>query len=247
MVPLFVMFAITALCIYLWKKGRRIWLIVWAVFVLHLLPVPGIFRIGGYFAAERYTYIPSIGPFLLIGLGVSLMWEKSRGRKRYSFLNRKLFIPIITVIVFLLCTLTVKQINTWHDNMTLWTRELKIYPDVEFAHHNRAIAYIKRNDYSNAIKDLDKAIILNPVFAKQYKAYTNRCGAYEKLGNLERAMRDCSRALEIDPQDIMAYFNRGIVLLKMGKNNRAAEDFQKAAMLGDEKAKEILEKIENAL
>lgn len=58
---------ITATCIVIAKK-RQVWLSVWSYHVVTLLPVIGIVQVGSQAMADRYTYLPSLGPFLTIGL-----------------------------------------------------------------------------------------------------------------------------------------------------------------------------------
>jgi hypothetical protein len=58
---------ITVLCAYTWRR-HKVWSALWAYYVVTLLPVLGIITIGEQAAADRYTYMPSIGPFLLAGL-----------------------------------------------------------------------------------------------------------------------------------------------------------------------------------
>ncbi|GMR04703.1 MAG: hypothetical protein BMS9Abin23_0605 [Thermodesulfobacteriota bacterium] len=60
------------------KIQKKIFLSVWLFYLITLLPVIGIIKVGEQVAADRYTYLPSIGPFLLVGLGVALLLEKAR-------------------------------------------------------------------------------------------------------------------------------------------------------------------------
>ncbi len=66
---------ITAACIVMVKK-QKLWLAVWGYYVITLLPVIGIVQVGDQAMADRYTYLPSISPFLITGLGVVWCFEK---------------------------------------------------------------------------------------------------------------------------------------------------------------------------
>jgi hypothetical protein len=50
------------------KKKQNLLLSVWGYYVISLLPVIGLIQVGGQSMADRYTYLPSIGPFFLMGL-----------------------------------------------------------------------------------------------------------------------------------------------------------------------------------
>lgn len=63
------------------------------------------------------------------------------------------------------------------------------------AYNNRGVAYVRLEQYGQAIEDYDEAIRLDPQYAK---AYGNRSDAHEKLGQQELADRDYAKAVEIE-------------------------------------------------
>jgi len=216
--------AISVFCIWAWKRGWKIFMAIWAFYVVTLLPVLGIIQVGSQAAADRYAYIPSIGPFLLIGLGVSLIWEKSK----------KLTILTSILILSLLSVLTVRQIKIWSNSITLWSYELKRYPDNKTAYISRANAYAFSGSYMEALKDLDRVITLNPDFAG---AYNNRGKTYYALENNQQAIKDFSKAIELNPEDAKAYNNRGIAYSTVENYKQAIKDFSKSIGLNPEDAK----------
>jgi Flp pilus assembly protein TadD len=74
-------------------------------------------------------------------------------------------------------------------------------------------------------------------------AYNNRGFAHFSKEEFEKALTDYSRAIELEPMDFGFYRNRGTLYVRVGKNDKAIQDFQKAAKLGDEKTQELLKKI----
>ena len=216
---------ITLFCIRAWRKNQKIFLAVWVFYVVTLLPVLGIIQVGSQAAADRYTYIPSIGPFLLIGLGISLVWEKSYVKDRAFILNRKLIILTSILILFLLSVLTVKQIKIWKDSITLWTHELEKYPDEEVAFISRANAYIGAGDYQKAISHLDKVIEKDSRYAE---AYYNRAKVYEYLGDSQKVINDLNKAIKINPEYTGAYINRSHAFVISGEYIQALKDLDRA-------------------
>jgi tetratricopeptide (TPR) repeat protein len=216
---------ITISCIYLWYKGKQIWSAVWTYYVITLLPVLGIVRIGAQAAADRYTYLPSLGPFLLVGLSAALLWERVY-IKKHDLMLRKSFILIPLVLILVpLCATTVKQIKIWKDGITLWNTELKLFPDSSVAHKNRGVAQDNIGNYRKAIEDYSKAIKLNPLYAE---AYVNRGIVYAKSGRYQEAIENFNMAIMINPKAIFAFYNRGLYYKRLGEYQGAIKDFDTA-------------------
>jgi hypothetical protein len=76
-----VLIGITAACMTLMKKNK-LWLSSWAYYIVTLLPVLGIVQVGGQSMADRYTYLPSLGPFLITGLGAAWISGKANILKK---------------------------------------------------------------------------------------------------------------------------------------------------------------------
>ena len=214
---------ITVLCMWSLKK-QMVFSAVWAYYIVTLLPVLGIIHVGPQAAANRYTYLPSLGPILLIGLGVSWLWEKADVKQKGLNIIRISIIITSISILSILSILTIKQIDIWSDSIKLWSKELELYNNF-IAYFNRADAYLIRGNYNNAIKDIDMAIILNP---KDELAYYNRGLAYERLGDYDKAMNNYNMAINLNPRFEYAYNIRGILNYKIENYEQAIQDFNKA-------------------
>lgn len=200
-------------------KRNSLFAATWFYYLITLLPVIGILKVGKYAVADHFSYLPSLGPFLLIGLGISVVFEK-----RYRFAIGSSLI----LIVALLSYKTVKQIAVWHDSMTLWAYEIKLYPNTQLAHNNRGIVHLGLNDYRQAIISFDKAIKLDP---KYPEPYLNRSIAYFKLGNYQQAIKNLDIAIELNPRFAEAYYNRGLVFSELENYEQARIAFNKAIEL----------------
>jgi regulator of sirC expression with transglutaminase-like and TPR domain len=220
--------AITALCIFLWRRGNSIWITVWAYFVITLLPILGIVRVGAYFAAERYTYMPSIGLFLLIGVGVALLWEKADRKEPVFLLNKKLIISVCVLTIVFLSIITVRQTRVWKDSITLWNHELEIYPKNQFALPNRAKAYAESGDIQNALDDLNRAIRENPLSSL---AYIGRAQVYIQVQKYEEAIKDLDNYIKIKPDSPNGYGDRCGAHLQLGNAQQAINDCSRAIEL----------------
>ena len=62
-------------------------------------------------------------------------------------------------------------------------------------------------------------------------ALRNRCGILYTSGEFDRALADCNKAAEMDPQSAIAFDRRGLIWFKKGELDRAIADFDQALRL----------------
>jgi hypothetical protein len=74
---------VTAVSVVIVKK-QKLWLTVWGYYVITLLPVLGIVQVGSQAMADRYTYLPSLGPFFIMGLITAEIYERVTSAKQGS-------------------------------------------------------------------------------------------------------------------------------------------------------------------
>jgi tetratricopeptide (TPR) repeat protein len=207
------------------KRGRKLWLAVWSYYVITLLPVLGIVQVGEQSMADRYTYLPSIGPFLAAGLCLAWAYERFLHRKIFF---KKLFAVALLCLLFSMSYLTIKRIETWKDSLTLWSDVIEKDPTVHFAFNNRGLAYREAGAYDRAMEDYNRAISLKPDF---FRAYNNRGVILIERGMLDEALDDFNRASELNPDFYETYMNRGVVYDKKGLFDKAMDDFSMAVSL----------------
>lgn len=219
--PLLILLSVT-FSILLLSKKRRLFPAVWFYYIVTLLPVIGIVKVGGHSMADRYAYLPSIGPLLIIGLSLSILLHR--------FQKKQWLVVIPIVIIGLFSFKTMKQTKIWHDSVTLWTHEINLLPSVYIAYNNRGNAYLEQGKYQYAIEDYSKAIKKAMEIGRGNKnapIYNNRGNAYYRLKNLEQAVCDYDSAIQIDPQFTVAYINRGNAYNELGNREKAIADYNK--------------------
>jgi tetratricopeptide (TPR) repeat protein len=229
-------------------RGPRAWLpAAWAFYVVTLLPVLGILQVGGQSRADRYTYLPSLAPFLLAGVALARL---------------KHAVPVSLALSAALSALTVRQIATWRDSITLWERVAEAYPDASpIVHTNLANAYrtgarlddavreyrralaLERHPFTldglgitlldqgrvqEAIAQLEQAVALQPRYAK---AHRNLWFAYRRAGREDLAIQSIHRALAADPGYADAWSNLGISLAVHRRLPQAEQAFERALRL----------------
>ncbi|MGB7906864.1 MAG: tetratricopeptide repeat protein [Syntrophobacteraceae bacterium] len=194
----------------------------WLWFAGTLVPVIGIVQVGNQAMADRYTYIPLIGLFVMAAWGIpELMkkWQPTRPpRKEPLFALPALILPCLLIVTWI-------QVGYWRNSIALYDHSLKVASPSAVILCNRGVAYSKIGDYRQAISDYDRAIEINPQHAG---AYDNRGSVYAELGNHRQAILDYDRAIEINPKYAEAYNDRGITYGKLGNYKRAIEDYDRA-------------------
>ncbi len=219
---------ITTACIVMVKK-QRIWLTAWGYYAATLIPVLGIVQAGGQAMADRYTYLPSLGPFLIAGLMSAVVSEKAgRARKR----GRVVSITAVLFILISLLFLTVRQIGVWRTGMDLWNYVIQKEPDnAPPAYYNRGQIFMNGGRFDKAIGDYSMAIRLNPAYQE---AVYNRGLAFEKSGQPARAAEDYERAISLNPSNYQAFNNRGVLYAAAGSYDKAIDFFTRALIIKPE-------------
>jgi tetratricopeptide (TPR) repeat protein len=224
---------ITVLCAVLAIKKHKMWLTAWGYYVVTLVPVLGIVQVGGQSMADRYTYLPSLGPFLVIGLGTAWLWEKARAQQKPGPFVKLFIGSAAACMVFFLSFATIEQTGVWKNSLSLWTYVIAREPDVSLAYNNRGLTYDELGRLDLAIEDFDRAIELDP---SDHKAYTNRGMLYGKMGRFDKAIADFEQAIVLEPSHAEAYNNLGIAYAKVGLVDKALEQFNKTILIDPDQA-----------
>ncbi len=160
------------------RGGRKV-AFAFLFFLLTIAITLPMFFVGRTFAADRFTYIPSIGfAFLIATVVQPKHW------------------PIIAIVAALLGAGTFARSRVWHDSLTLWTSVIETDPQIALPYNARAAALASMGDRRAALRDLDRAIALEPCYAM---ALRNRIVVTQRLGDSAAAARDieqlrrCSR------------------------------------------------------
>ncbi len=219
----FALLAVATIFCVITAKRHKFFLAAWAYYIVTLIPVSGIVQVGGQAAADRYAYLPSLGPFMLAGAGAGYLISRCKTQVRIFCL------AVIMVLFAVLAILTVRQTSVWKDTLSLWSRTIDIYPDsIPVVHLNRGKEYMKRGDYKKSIEDFDIAIRLVPGYTE---AYLSRGMCYGLSGQPEKAIPDFTMAIELNPKDPNPYHNRGVAYLNSGEFTKAADDIKKSIEL----------------
>jgi tetratricopeptide (TPR) repeat protein len=145
--------------------------------------------------------------------------------------------------------------------ISAYTRAIELDPQYADAYNNRGVDYMFQKDYPAALMDYTRSIELAPTDLAYYNrgsilfylqkheeaiadftagiklkasalGYAKRGNAYQQTNRSALALADYERAIEVDPKFGRAYVLRGLLLLKNGGQDAAAQkDLEKGFQL----------------
>jgi len=148
LVPVMFFLGMTFFCVYQVFRNRPYWLTGWLYYLVTILPVVGLVKVGGQAAADRYTYLPLLS--LYMGAGVAIAWIIRRLWVSYG--GRTLVIMTMLLGGIALGTATARQVPVWQNDENAWNRVIDLYPGkVVKAHQNLGNVYYENGEIDKAI------------------------------------------------------------------------------------------------
>jgi protein O-mannosyl-transferase len=221
---------ITIVCLVIQKK-QKFWLVAWGYYVITLIPVLGIVQVGGQSMADRYTYLPALGPFLVMGIAAAWLWKKINSFMRWSLIAKTVSISFAFLILLSLSYLTVKQIGVWKNDVSLWTNVIDNSPEpILQAFTSRSMAFFSLGQFNQAIGDFTSIISLDP---RSFPAYFYRGLSFYKTGQFEKAITDFTHASMLTRNNPGIFISRGLAYNNINRPELALQDFKTACGMGD--------------
>jgi tetratricopeptide (TPR) repeat protein len=190
----------------------------WFWFIGMPIPVIGLVLVGNCAYADRYTYIPYIGLFIMVAWGLPELLSRWVYRRYALATSAVVALTVLGVIAH-------RQVSYWSNSVVLFSHAIEVTRDNYIAYYNRGTAYIKLDRWQEAIEDYGHTIRIK---SNYFDAFYNRGIAYGKLDRWQEVIEDYSQAIRIRPDHAEAYNSRGIAYGKLGRGTEAIEDFSRA-------------------
>ena len=235
-----------------WRRSCPYLLVGWFWFLGMLVPVIGLVQVGDQARADRYMYLPLIGPALALAWGIT-EFARTSARRRFCGAASAVALAALTVAAW-------RQVDYWRDSEALWTRAvsctsgnwlalnnlgslhlkkadrvdqaigefnaaLAIRPDLSLPHDNLAVALVCRGDFKAAIFHFQKAREISPDVAHVYNDFAL---ALASAGQTGLAIGYYEQALRIQPEYAEAHNNLALTLQADGQLVKAIDHFRKA-------------------
>jgi tetratricopeptide (TPR) repeat protein len=187
-------------------RRRPYWFVGWFWFLGTLLPVIGLTKGWLDFMADRFTYVPQIGIFVVAVWSISEWAKASRGRQQAA-------VAAGIAAVVASGILSIRQIEFWRDSGRLFEHAVDVTDNNAFAEYSLG-CYLQANGrIHDALQHYRRAVKIVP---ENVQVLNNLGSALYAEGDLVEAEAACRRALQLDPHNADAHYNLANVLSASG-------------------------------
>ncbi|MFQ5455772.1 MAG: tetratricopeptide repeat protein [Nitrospirota bacterium] len=183
---------------------------------------------------EHRLYLPSIGFFVIIAIGIVKLMDivkSSRKSSIHNYLLPTTYYCFLIGIIFFQSVWTYERNFVWRNGLTLWSDNVIKSPDSSYANNNLGAEYGRMGDTNKAIELYKKAIVISPEYSE---AYNNLGVIYARIGDMDKAIELYKKAIVINPEYSEAYNNLGIAYDKKGDMDKAIKLYKKAIVINPE-------------
>jgi protein O-mannosyl-transferase len=209
------------------RARRRPYLLVgWLWYLGTLVPVIGLVQVGTQSMADRYTYVPLIGVFVM---GV---WSVSDLTGRWA--GRRVALPAAAGAIIIACTVAARaQVTHWQDAWSLWTHALAVTHDNDAAHIAVGAMLGMQGRVDDAVVHFREAVRIAPESSAAHRALGK---ALTTLGRFDEGVEHLSMAVLRQPTSSEALDDLGTALAENGKPGEAIPRYLEALRLDPNRA-----------
>ena len=212
-----ILIIISVAAIYLAKK-KRFFLVGWLWYLGTLVPVIGLVQIGPQAMADKYTYLPLTGIFIIIAWAVE---DLCRRRPALRFVSCVVAMLLMAAMV----VGTRRQVGYWKDSMSLSRHAIAVTENNNIMHMNLGNTLARRGQFDEAIIHYRHALRIKPNNAM---AHMNLGNALAGRGQSDEAIGHYRRSLQINPDDAVLHRNLGIALTNAGQLDEGIVHYRRA-------------------
>jgi tetratricopeptide (TPR) repeat protein len=212
---LLICISVVAVCL---RRRSPYLLMGWLWYLGTLVPVIGLIQVGSQSMADRYTYVPLIGVFVMIAWGAADLVSRWR--------HRQPAVALVGGLALAGCVVSTNlQVRYWQDSLTLFRHALEVDPESPLSQRNLGQALSERGEQKDALVHLEKALELKPDFPL---AHVNLGNSLNLLGRLDEAIAHYNEAIDLKPGYEMAHYQLANALVVKGRVQEAEIHFQAA-------------------
>jgi protein O-mannosyl-transferase len=202
---------ITGWAVWSWRTRPHL-AVGWLWYVGMLVPVIGLVQVGLQRMADRYTYLPLIGVFIMVA------WEIPEWLARWPW-GRRAFAGAAVLVLAACVAVTSRELRYWQDSEHVFAHALEVAPANYIALDNYGRALLKEHKLPEAAQAFWAAVALRP------ELDASRCGlgtALQEQGKYDEAAEQFAQVLKLQPDNFIALVQLGIVRGREGKLDEAA-------------------------
>ena len=214
-VSLFVLTFISILVFF--NARRRPYLAVgWLWYLTTLVPVIGFVPIGAHARADRYTYLPLIGLFIMTAWIIP--GEMKMLRRRLSWVAVGVVLGVLSFLAFI-------QTGYWRNDLTLFRHTLAVTEENYVAETLYATALMENGSFQEGMSHYQRAVAIKPNYEP---AYFGMAAFFQKGGQYDNAIRCYRIFLAMDPGHVGAHQNIAAAYLATGQFPKAIDHYREA-------------------
>lgn len=235
-------FLVTASVVAVWGMRRSPYLLVgWLWYVGTLVPVIGLVQYGSHAMADRYTYVPSIGMFIIAAWGIPDLLRRWRRRRVACAVAAVVAIAAYAIVTSL-------QLRHWRDSISLFQHTLSVTHNNAVAELHLGAALLAQGQRDEGLRHLADGERLNRETEEQHYARVLRSDptsseAHVKLarlladgGDVDGAATHYREALRLDPNLAPAHNNLAVILESTGHTDEAIAQYREGVRLEPQRA-----------
>ncbi|MGO8766160.1 MAG: tetratricopeptide repeat protein [Limisphaerales bacterium] len=193
----------------------------WFWYLGTLVPVIGIVQVGGASMADRYSYFPMIGIFIMIAFGARELIQRFGLGFRGPALAAGL--ALAACVAF-----TERQLTFWQDSITLFQHAIAITHDNDIAHSNLGLALDGQGRRADALAQYQEALRISPDSAEMHN---NIADLDYEMGRTNQALEEYRKSLQLKPDAGFAYINIGNIDYALHQFDDAMTNYARAAQI----------------
>jgi Flp pilus assembly protein TadD len=190
-------------------------LVGWLWYLGTLVPVLGLVQVGEQAMADRYTYVPLIGLFIVVVWGFADLVKGWRSRRWVVSVSA-------AVMVLALMAGSWLQVAHWKNSVRLFKHALDVTTNNYVAHYTLGNALALQGNLTGSVSHYNKALQIHPNFAE---AHNNLGNALALQENLTGAISHYNKALQINPDHAEAHRNLAVGLDRQGRHQEAIQHY----------------------
>jgi cytochrome c-type biogenesis protein CcmH/NrfG len=213
------LFLLIVSTVALWVAQRCRYVFVgWLWYLGTLVPVIGLVQVGEQAMADRYTYVPLIGLFIVVVWGFADLVKTWRSRRWVASISA-------AVLVLALMAGSWLQVAHWKNSVKLFKHALDATTNNYVAHYTLGNALALQGNLAGSVSHYNKALQINPDHAE---AHRNLAVGLDRQGKHQEAIQHYAEALRIRPYDAQSHNNLGVALAEQGRLEEAVAHFTEA-------------------
>ena len=209
------------------ERARRPYLFTgWFWYLITLMPVIGLLQSGDQLMADRFTYVPLIGLFIIAAWGGAEFLASEPQLREAA-------VPVAVAIVLLFSVVAHRQVQYWKNSETLWRRALSVTTGNHRAHAGLAEIFAQQGKTDDAIAEYRQAL---RIVADQPEWRNNLGLLYARQNKIAEAIGQFAIATRVRPDFVDARNNLGAMFARAGQHKNAIEQYTEAIRLAPDSA-----------